>query len=206
LPTPSAYEYYKELQEVNFGWVRGSQVTIDFHTLHTLAFQSNISHVHGNYELKDGTSLPWQANSRIDMVSHLRIYPRSDSLLSMIISHRVALDRPLYEWEIIPAQRERRIKCSDETASLFRTDIRLNLDLKSKTRIFFLENVRFYVEVDNVLAPLDIKFLGGENARERSVTVRDIDGDSRNGFDIVPFMAKGMGFYPQFGIEGNFGI
>jgi len=217
LPTPSAYEYYKELQEVNFGWVRGSQITLDFHSLHTLAFQSNISHVHGDYELKDGTSLPWQANSRIDMVSHLRIYPRSDSLLSMIISHRAALDRPLYEWEITPSriengneiQGQRRIKCSDETASLFRTDIRLNLDLKSKTRIFFLEQVRFFVEADNIFSSLNIKalrFLGEENARERSVAVRDTDKDSRNGFDIVPFMAKGMGLYLQFGVEGNFGI
>jgi hypothetical protein len=213
LPIPRAYEYYKELQKVDFGWVGGSQVTLDFHTLHTLAFQSNISHVQGKYELPDG-SLPWQANSRLDMVSHLRIYPRSDSLLSFIISHRAALDRPLYEWEIIPEQRERQIcsdetKCADETTSLFRTDIRLNLDLKSKTRIIFLENVRFFIEADNIFAPLDIKalrFLGGENARERSVVVRDADGDSRNGFDIVPFMAKGMGFYLQFGIEGNFGI
>jgi len=205
LPTPRAYEYYKELQKVDFGWVGGSQITLDFHTLHTLAFQSNISHIQGKYELPDG-SLPWQANSRLDMVSHLRIYPRSDSLLSFIVSHRAALDRPLYEWEIIPAQKERQIKYAGETTSLFRTDIRLNLDLKSKTRIIFLENVRFFIEADNIFAPLDIKFLGGENARERSVAVRDADGDSKNGFDIVPFMAKGMGLYLQFGIEGNFGI
>jgi len=205
LPTPRAYEYYKEQQKVDFGWVGGSQVTFDFHTLHAIAFQSNISHIQGKYELQNG-SLPWQANSRIDMVSHLRIYPRSDSLLSFIISHRAALDRPLYEWEIIPDQRERQIKSSDETTSIFRTDIRLNLNLKSKMKIIFLENVRFFIEADNIFAPFDIKFLGEENARERSVVVRDADGDSTNGFDIVPFMAKGMGFYLQFGIEGNFGI
>jgi len=208
LPIPRAYEYYKELQKVNFGWVGGSQITFDFHTLHTLAFQSNISHIQGKYELPDG-SLPWQANSRLDMVSHLRIYPRSDSLLSLIISHRAALDRPLYEWEIIPDQEQRHIKLADETVSLFRTDIRLNLDLKSKARIIFLENVRFFIEADNIFAPLNIKalrFFGEENARERSVAVRDQDRNSGNGFDIVPFMAKGMGFYLQFGIEGNFGI
>jgi hypothetical protein len=48
--------------------------------------------------------------------------------------------------------------------------------------------------------------LGGENARERSVAIRDNDGNSENGFDIVPFMAKGMGFYLQFGVEGHFGL
>jgi len=206
LPTPRAFEYYKEQQKVNFGWAGGSQITLDFHTLHALAFQSNISHIQGNYMLPNGKTLPWQANSRIDMVSHLRIYPGSDSLLSFIISHRAALDRPLYEWEINQSKKERQIKASNETASLFRTDIRLNLDLKSKIRIFFLENVRFFAEADNIFAPLDIKalrFLGGENARERSVAVRNVNGDS---FDIVPFMAKGMGLYWQFGIEGNFGI
>jgi len=209
LPTPRAYEYYEEQKKTDYGWVRGSQVTLDFHTLHTLAFQSNISHTHGEYVLQNGEPLPWQANSRIDMVSHLRIYPRSDSLLSFIISHRIALDRPLYEWEINPKQEQRSIKSSNETASLFRTDVRLNLDLKSKTRIFFLENVRFFIEADNIFSSLDIKalrFLGGENARERSVAVRDNNKDSGDGFDIVPFMAKGMGLYLQFGIEGNFGI
>jgi hypothetical protein len=66
--------------------------------------------------------------------------------------------------------------------------------------------VRFFVEADNVFAPLELKtlrFLGSENARERSVAVRNVDD---NRFDIVPFMAKGMGLYLQFGVEGNFGI
>jgi len=205
LPIPRAFEYYKEQQNVDFAWVGGTQITFDFHTLHKLAFQSNISHIQGKYMFENGT-LPWQANSRIDMVSHLRIYPRSDSLFSFIISHRAALDRPLYEWEINQSKKERQIKASNETTSIFRTDIRLNLDLKSKMRMFFLENVRFFLEADNIFAPMDLKtlrFLGGENARERSVAVRNADGDS---FDIVPFMAKGMGLYLQFGIEGNFGI
>ena len=217
LPTPKAFEYYKEQQEVDLGWVGGSQVTFDFHSLHRVAFQSNISHIYGEYELPNGHSLPWQANARLDMVSHLRIYPRSDSLLSFIVSHRAAIDRPLYEWAITPSRMEngeqiqgqRHIRHSGETASLFRTDARLNLDLKSKVKFFFLENIRFFIEADNIFAPLDmqaLRFFGGDNPRERSVAVRDSNGDSRDGFDIVPFMAKGMGFYWQFGVEGNFGL
>jgi len=212
LPIPKAFEYYKEQQDVDFGWVSGAQLTLDFHSLHRVAFQSNISRVYGEYELPNGHSLPWQANANLDMVSHLRIYPRSDSLLSVIISHRAALDRPLYEWAITSSnemQGKRNIKYTDETTSLFRTDIRLNLDLKSRAKFFFLENLRFFVEADNIFSSLDVKalrFLGGENGRERSVAVRDENGDSRDGFDIVPFMAKGMGFYLQFGVEGNFGL
>lgn len=208
LPTPKAYAYYKELQNPDYGWVSGAQLTLDFHSSHRIALQSNISRVYGEYEFKNG-SLPWSANSGLDMVSHLRIYPMSDSLLSVIVSHRAALNRPLYEWSIIRANNERSIKYTDETSSLFRTDLRLNLDLKSRVKIIFLENVRFFVEVDNIFSSLDIKalkFLGGENARERSVAVRDNDANSANGFDIVPFMAKGMGLYLQFGIEGTFGL
>jgi hypothetical protein len=217
LPTPKAYEYYIEQQDVDFGWVGGSQVTFDFHSLHRVAFQSNISHIYGEYELPNGHSLPWQANSRVDMVQHLKIYPRRDSLLFVIVSHRAGVDRPLYEWEIIPSrmqngellQGQRHIKYANQTASIFRTDIRLNLDLKSKARVIFLEKVRFFVEADNIFSLLDTKtlrFLGSENGRERSVAMQDTDGDSRNGFYMVPFMAKGMGFYLQFGIEGNFGL
>jgi len=209
LPTPLAFERYNELQEVDFGWVSGAQLTLEFRTLHRVALQSNISRVYGEYELPNGHSLPWQANSHLDMVSHLRIYPRSDSLVSFIVSHRAALNRPLYEWSINPAQEQRHIKHTGETNSLFRTDVRLNLDLKSKAKFFFLENVRFFVEADNIFSSLDVKalrFLGGDNGRERSVAIRDNNQDSRDGFDIVPFMAKGMGFYLQFGVEGNFGI
>jgi hypothetical protein len=217
LPIPQAYEHYTEQQEVDFGWVSGGQITLDFHSLHRVAFQSNISRVYGEYELPDGKSLPWQANSSLDMVSHLRIYPRSDSLLSVILSHRAALNKPLYQWAIIPSriengeriQGQRHLMYADEKTSLFRTDVRFNLDLKSRVKIIFLENVRFYVEADNVFSAFDVdalRFLGGENARERSIAVHDKDGDSTNGFYIVPFMAKGMGFYLQFGVEGNFGL
>jgi len=209
LPIPQAYERFTEQQNVDFGWVSGGQITLDFHSLHRVAFQSNISRVYGEYELPGGNSLPWQANSSLDIVSHLRIYPTSDSLLSLIFSHRAGLNKPLYEWAIDPIQKQRQIRYANETTSLFRTDVRFNLDLKSRVKIIFLENVRFFVEADNIFSPLNVealRFLGGENARERSVAIRDKDGNSENGFDIVPFMAKGMGFYLQFGVEGNFGL
>jgi hypothetical protein len=78
------------------------------------------------------------------------------------------------------------------------------LDLKSKVKIFLLDNIRFFAEANNIFSPLGIPFLGDENARERSVAVRDSNGDSRDGYDIAPFMAKGMGLYLQFGVEGSF--
>jgi len=51
-----------------------------------------------------------------------------------------------------------------------------------------------------------LRFLGGENARERSVVTQDNDSNHLNGYEIVPFMAKGMGLFVQFGVEGTFSI
>jgi hypothetical protein len=73
----------------------------------------------------------------------------------------------------------------------------------------FFRTARFYVEVDNVFANLDVdalKFLGSENARERSWVTRDDNADINDGYDLVPFIAKGMGLYVQFGVEVQLGI
>ena len=51
-----------------------------------------------------------------------------------------------------------------------------------------------------------LKFLGAENARERSWVTQDPDEKSTNGYDLVPFMAKGMGLYLQFGVEVQLGL
>jgi hypothetical protein len=73
----------------------------------------------------------------------------------------------------------------------------------------FFKDVRFYVEADNIFANLDVdalRFLGSENARQRSQMTKDDDNNSLNGYSLVPYMAKGMGLYLQFGVEANFSI
>ena len=83
----------------------------------------------------------------------------------------------------------------------------MNLDL-TKTKFFF-RHARFYLELDNVFAKLDVgalKFLGSQNWRERSVVTRDNDKNTANGYDLVPFIAKGMGFNLDFGVEVQLGI
>ena len=49
-----------------------------------------------------GIALPWQANSRLDMVSHFRFYPRK-ILYSFLFSHHAAWHRPLYYYKITPS-------------------------------------------------------------------------------------------------------
>lgn len=217
LPTPQAFAHYTELVDPDYAWVSGMSATGEWRTLHHMALGMNLSSVYGEYETPAG-SLPWTANARLDMVSHLRVYPRSDSLLSLIVTHHAAWHRPLYAWSVNASRKlsdgseqigSRSVYAADETTDLFRTDVRMNLDLKSKTKILLLDNVRFYVEADNIFSSLDVsalRFLGADNARQRSLVVADADGDDRNGFLLEPFMAKGMGLYLQFGVEGNFGF
>lgn len=171
----------------------------------------NASSVYGEYELKGGKSLPWEANSRLDVVSHFRFYPRKDSIVSLILTHHAAWHRPLYYYAIKPATKEsngtRELKDYNQFTDLYRTDIRVNLDLtKSK---FFFKHARFYLEVDNIFSKLDVgalKFLGSQNWRERSWVARDNDKKTGNGYDLVPFIAKGMGLNIDFGVEVQLGI
>ena len=138
-------------------------------------------------------------------------HPRKDSIISVIITHHAALHRPLYYYEITPSDIKdhsngtRRLKDLNQFTDMFRTDARVNLDLVGVKP--FSWKARFFVELDNIFANLDVdalKFLGGENARERSWVTRDKNKESTDGYDLVPFMAKGMGLYPQFGVEITF--
>jgi hypothetical protein len=85
--------------------------------------------------------------------------------------------------------------------------VRVNLDLHRDKGLF--RTARFYLELDNIFSKLDVdalQFLGSENARERSWVSEDADGKSSNGYNLVPFMAKGMGLYFQFGVEVQLGL
>lgn len=213
LPTPLAYAHYRELSDADYAWVFGAAAKMEARTLHHFALAINLSSVYGEYSLSDGRSLPWEANSRLDMSTSIRYYPLKDSLFSLILTHHAGWHRPLYYYKIKSSNSTtetlgtREIYDYNEFTDLFRTDIRANLDLPG--HLFFFRKVRFYLEADNVFANLDVdalRFLGGDNARERSLVVQDSDKRSSNGYKLVPFMAKGMGLYLQFGVEANFAI
>ena len=212
LPMPKAYAQYKDITPVDYAWVLGANAKMEWKTSHHFSMSTNISSVYGEYELDEG-SLPWEANSRLDIVSHFRYYPRKDSLFSIILTHHAALHRPLYYYNIVPsdpATKEngtRRLRDLNEFTDMFRTDLRVNLDI-IRDKGWFRKS-RFYLELDNLFANLDVgalRFLGSENARERSWVTEDSDKNTANGFDLKPFMAKGMGLYFQFGIEVQLGL
>ncbi len=212
LPMPKAYAQYKDITPVDYAWVMGASGNLEFKTSHHFSMATNVSSVYGEYELEGGRSLPWEANSRLDIVSHFRYYPRKDSIVSVILTHHAALHRPLYYYQISPSKSStsngtRLLRDYHDFTDLYRTDVRVNLDLVG-TKSFF-RSARFYLEVDNIFANLDVdalKFLGSENGRERSWVTRDDDKNASNGYDLVPFIAKGMGLYVQFGVEVMLGI
>ena len=213
LPMPKAYAQYEDVTPIDFAWVAGASGTLEFKTSHHFSMATNVSSVYGEYELDGGHSIPWEANSRLDILSHFRYYPRKDSIVSVIITHHAALHRPLYYYRITPSDPSdrtngtRRLMNYNEYTDMFRTDARVNLDLFGNK--YFFRSARFYVEVDNIFANLDVdalKFLGGENARERSWVTQDKNENSADGYNLVPFMAKGMGLYVQFGVEVQLGI
>ena len=211
LPLPKAFANYKNVTPIDFAWVTGASGSFEWKTSHHFSMAMNASSVYGEYELKGGKSLPWEANSRLDVVSHFRYYPRKDSIVSVILTHHAAWHRPLYYYAIKPASDgksgTRELKDYNKFTDLYRTDVRVNLDL-TKTKGFF-RNARFYLELDNIFSKLDVaalKFLGSENGRERSWVARDKDKNTANGYDLVPFIAKGMGLFFQFGVEVQLGI
>ena len=211
LPLPKAFANYNDVTPVNNAWVTGASGSMEWKTSHHFSMAMNASSVYGEYELKGGKSLPWEANSRLDIVTHLRYYPRKDSIVSIILTHHAAWHRPLYYYAIKPATNDkngtRELRDYHEFTDLYRTDLRVNLDL-TKSRFFF-RHARFYLELDNIFAKLDVgalRFLGSENWRERSWVARDKDKKTDNGYDLVPFIAKGMGFNLDFGVEVQLGI
>ena len=211
LPLPKAFANYQDVTPVNNAWVTGASGSLEWKTSHHFSMAMNASSVYGEYELDGGKSLPWEANSRLDVVSHFRYYPRKDSIVSVILTHHAAWHRPLYYYVIKPAASgkggTRELRDYHKFTDMYRTDVRVNLDLtKSK---FFFRHARFYLEVDNIFAKLDVdalKFLGAENDRERSWVAQDKDDKIGNGYNLVPFIAKGMGLYVQFGVEVQLGI
>ncbi len=211
LPMPKAFAHYQDVTPVDYAWVTGASGSLEWKTSHHFSMATNWSSVYGEYELEGGKSLPWEANSRLDIVTHLRYYPRKDSIVSVILTHHAAWHRPLYYYAIKPSENgasgTRQLRDYHTFTDLYRTDVRVNLDLT--TPRFFFRHARFYLELDNIFSKLDVgalKFLGSENGRERSYVARDDDKNTNNGYDLVPFIAKGMGLYFQFGVEIQLGI
>ncbi len=206
LPAPEVFWNFAETHSSDFAFVNGGNVTASWLPSHHFGINVNGSVVQGDYHLEDDTYLPWEANRSLDLVSNLRIVPRKDSLLSFIVTYGVNNESPLYEYTNLYFRNKfedtktRTIGLSREspTVSRQRTDVRINLDLKSHWRP--LEGMRFFFEADNIFADANsvgFNWLGGDNRRRRGWTRANTYGD------LVPVITRGMGLFIMFGFQGQ---
>lgn len=206
LPTPEIFWNYAETHSSDYAYANGGNVTVAWLPSHHFGMNVNASVVQGDYHLEKGGHLPWEANRSLDLVSNIRIVPRRDSLLSFIVTYGANNDAPLYEYTGLYDNANRRtterrtvgVNGQFETVSRQRTDVRLNLDLKSKWRP--LESMRFFFEADNIFADAEseaFSWLGGANERRRGWSRANVNGD------LVPVVTRGLGLYIVFGFEGK---
>lgn len=207
LPMPEVFWNYRETHVSDYAYANGGNVTVAWLPSHHFGINVNASSVQGDYHLSDNDQfLPWESSRTLDLVSNIKILPRRDSLLSFIITYTANNDAPLYEYTGLwnnstnKATQTRTIGVQRDfpTVSRQRTDMRLNLDLKSKWKP--LESMRFFFEADNIFSDYDgtaTDFLGGANRRKRGWTRSNPNGD------LLPVVTKGMGLFIMFGFEGK---
>ncbi len=203
LPVPEVFWNYAETHSSDFAYANGGNVTVAWLPSHHFGMNVNASVVQGDYHLEDDSYLPWEANRSLDLVSNIRILPRNDSLLSFILTYGAANDAPLYQYTGLynKGATQRRTIGVDGTYPLVsrqRTDVRINLDLKSHWRP--LDAMRFFFEADNIFADFDnsyFSYLGGSNQRKRGWTRANPNGD------LEPVVTRGMGLFIMFGLEGK---
>lgn len=207
LPVPEVFWNYEETHQSDYAYANGGNVTAAWLPSHHIGINVNASVVQGDYHLKDNDQfLPWEANRTLDLVTNLRFLPRRDSLLSFILTYTASNGAPLYEYTGLfdttsRSTTQRRTIGVDpdfETVSRQRTDLRINLDLKSHWRP--LESMRFFFEADNLFADYDnssLDWLGGANRRRRGWTRANPSGD------LQPVVTKGLGLFIMFGFEGK---
>ncbi len=214
LPSPEVYWNYAEIREADNALVQGANLTLNYLPGHHAGMGVNASIIQGQYNMRDGGTLPWESNRLLDLVANLRVLPRDDSLLSFIITYGIQNGAPLYEHDSLwvwtnestnegYSTRERYVRqnAKNPTVSRQRLDARVNLDLKSAWRP--LESMRFFFEATNIFADFDKGvggWLGGRNERRRGWTRSDEAGN------LEPVVTKGLGLFLMFGIEGKLKI
>ncbi len=205
LPRPEVLTAFRMSRSSSPAWIGGGGAQFKYAPHYQHGIFVNLLSQYGEYSDIAGLALP--SSRKLELQLSWRWYPRQDSLISMIVSHRTALGEPTYSYGANLNDESLSVEHNEEELATHRTDLRLQLNLSSAWPP--LQSVQFYLELDNVFAAFDseaLAFLGEDNARQRGYT-----SVSRGNFEegyrrIDPFLAPGMGFFLQFGVEGRFGF
>lgn len=213
-PIPEVFWMYRSRDNFYDAQVIGANVVYEWTASPDFALISNLSSTYGTYN----DEIQWEANRLVDVSNSLRYYPRRDSLLSLIVTHKASVGAPTYYYDVYLYDANYQERFPDRAGTysvksgreidIYRTDLRLHLDLSSKADWLSLRTLRFYTEVNNVLSGFNFPgsdYLGGKNTRQRGWTTGARDDIDQNRRTLTPYWSQGMGLFVQFGFEGNFG-
>lgn len=221
LPLPEMWWHLPQTEKNVTARVVGVTGELDWRAFHRVQAQVNASRVYGEYQL-DGRVLPWEANRTADIQTLIRIHPRSDTLLSILLSHSASMGKPYYRFvqdtsaQSVSIWQDEMALTHADLQDCFRTDMRVQLDLSSTVPPF--KGFRFYFEVQNIFADFEgewAKAFGANNARQRGwqpernyVDPKDPSKGTTSPYysRITPLYSNGTGLFFSFGIEGNLSL
>jgi len=203
--------------------VLGGTLQAKWTSWHPLQIQTNLSRVQGDYNMADGSTMEWEANRGFDAWTLFKIHPRTDTMVSIILSHSASLGKPYYNYRIdtlgrtISVQADPAAPDGAKVRNQFRTDIRTELQIPTNLAPF--RQLRFYAEVQNIFGQFDgdwARVLGGSNYRARSWTPVSHTDLRKEGEQYVvkqsalegadPLYASGTDLFISFGIEARLGF
>ena len=176
----------------------------------------NLSRVEGEYTLDDGSTLEWDANRDLDVLTEIKMHPMDDTLFSVIVTHIASFGKPQYVYDLDTAARaidvrgDPRVEGGARRRDAFRTDVRIELDMP--VRISPIQGMRLYIEGQNLFSEFTgdwARPLGGGNFRARGMEAVRTRANSNSRYQVVgaePLYARGTDLFVSFGIEGSLGI
>ena len=176
----------------------------------------NLSRVQGEYSMDDGSTLEWDANRDLDVLTEIKLHPMDDTLLSVIVTHVASFGKPQYVYHLdtlartVDVEGDPRVANGARRRDAFRTDVRIEFDMP--VRISPIQGVRLYIEGQNLFSEFTgdwARPLGGGNFRARGMEAIRTRADANSRYKVVgaePLYARGTDLFVSFGIEGSFGL
>lgn len=213
LPKADFLWIFPHSQKTDEATILGGTLQAKWTSWHPLQVQTNFSRVQGDYTLSDGTTMEWEANRHFDAWTMIKYHPRTDTLISVILSHSASLGKPYYQFRIdtltktLSVQQDPTAPEGAKVRDQYRTDVRAEITLPTNLSPF--QQIRFYAEVQNLFGQLGAdwsRYLGGNNYRARSWTPIHSNGASGKVIGADPLYASGTDLFFSFGIEARLGI
>jgi hypothetical protein len=196
IPTEE-FKLLSNLNSAEFAWSAGAALNAEYHHIYW-TFRTAMSHTSGQYSNK----IAWEGNRLFESENSIRFYPVRDSMFALILRYNASIGQPQYQYKLNINNPS--IEISDaKYTERYRTDIKMTVDIPQKS---IFRKLRLFVELNNLFGSMDdssLEFLGSKNLRKRGYTAEQTPAAD---YEYTPYLARGMGFFMQFGVEGQLGI